>query len=109
MRTSPPPLFPFASDERFSSAEALEDLCPNPPQPEKRRFTRRLTGCRSLARQSISKRHGRAHPGWLTIPLFQSQVVLFEELMGFQSLTDKRRPVDQAHRLLDVASYDPHR
>jgi hypothetical protein len=54
-------LVPFASDERFPSAEALEDLFPNPPQSEKRRFTRWLTG------------------------------------------------VDQAHRLLHVASYDPHR
>jgi hypothetical protein len=38
-------LFPFASDERFSAAEALEDLFPNPPQSQKRRFTRWLSGC----------------------------------------------------------------
>jgi hypothetical protein len=102
-------VFPFASDERFPSAEALEDLFPNPPQSQKRRFTRWLTGCRLLTRQSISKRHSRAHPGWRTIPFFQSQMVLLEELMGFQSLADKRNPVDQAYRLLHVASYDPHR
>jgi hypothetical protein len=102
-------LFPFASDERFSSAEALENLFPNPPQSKERRFTRWLTGCRLLARQSISKRHSCAHPRWRTIPLFQSQMIFFEELMGFQSLADKRRPVNQAHRLLHFASYDPHR
>jgi hypothetical protein len=101
-------LFPFASDERLSSAKALEDLFPDPPQSEKRRFTRWLTGCRRLARQSISKGHGGAHPRWRTIPPFQSQMVLFEELMGFQSLADKRRPVNQACRFLHVASYDPH-
>jgi hypothetical protein len=36
-------------------------------------------------------------------------MIFFEELMGFQSLADKRRPVNQAHRLLHFASYDPHR
>ena len=29
--------------------------------------------------------------------------------MGFQSLADERRSINQAHRLLHVASYDPDR
>ena len=51
------PLFAFASDERLSSAEALEDLLPNSPQSQKRRFVRCLTGCRMLALQPPGRPH----------------------------------------------------
>jgi hypothetical protein len=62
-----------------------------------------------FALQSINSLYGCTHSSWRSLPFLQNQAILFEELVGLQSLAHQSGPVAQLHRSLNVARDDPNR
>ena len=98
--------FPLTLDERFSSAQLMEDIFCNSPQFEEGIITlQEVAGFRGVV-QPIRERNSRTLARRRTLNLFQCESVICDEFPRSQRLADRGNPLFESKGFVNLACVD---